>query len=521
MKLPSLGLRVWILIAAILLSVVFINPRPLTDGVAITAIDRDSPAAAAALEGPSAATAPVMRERILALNGMQVTSVADYERAAATVEPGSLVQVRTTRDSYVLQTANGSSALGIRVSEPSTNNIRKGLDLTGGARVLLQPEEEVDDATMDLLLENIEQRLNVFGLSDVVVRPMQDFSGNSYILVEIAGVNEQEIIDLLARQGEFVARIGNRTVFTGGDDITHVGRSAIDSGLQACTAIEGGAWQCQFYFVISLSAEAAQRHADITGDLRIVQGPTGGYLSEPLDLFLDGENISSLQIASSLRGRAETQIQITGSETGPTQETAAQNAQSEMKKLQTVLATGSLPVNINLVKIDTISPALGADFMRNIWLVGIAAMVAVMAVVALRYRDLRVIVPMFVAMVSEVVLVLGLAALVGWSLDLAGIAGILVAIGTGVDDQIVIIDELKTKRRQAGTMKQRMKKAFFIIFAAFFTLLAAMLPLVWAGAGLVRGFAITTILGVTVGVLVTRPAFAQIAERILGTEKQA
>jgi preprotein translocase subunit SecD len=58
-------------------------------------------------------------------------------------------------------------------------------------------------------------------------------------------------------------------------------------------------------------------------------------------------------------------------------------------------------------------------------------------------------------------------------------------------------------------------KAFFIIFASYFTLIAAMIPLIFAGAGLLRGFAITTIVGVTAGVLVTRPAFAAIIEILL------
>jgi len=59
-------------------------------------------------------------------------------------------------------------------------------------------------------------------------------------------------------------------------------------------------------------------------------------------------------------------------------------------------------------------------------------------------------------------------------------------------------------------MRQRIKKAFFIIIGAFFTIVAAMLPLFWAGAGMLKGFAITTILGVTFGVFFTRPAYAKV-----------
>jgi len=92
------------------------------------------------------------------------------------------------------------------------------------------------------------------------------------------------------------------------------------------------------------------------------------------------------------------------------------------------------------------------------------------------------------------------------------IAGIIAGMGTGVNDQIVILDESVSNLRIS--MKERIKRALFIIIGAFFTIVAAMLPLFWAGAGLLRGFALTTIIGVTVGILITRPAFAEVIRRI-------
>jgi len=49
---------------------------------------------------------------------------------------------------------------------------------------------------------------------------------------------------------------------------------------------------------------------------------------------------------------------------------------------------------------------------------------------------------------------------------------------------------------------------------AYFTSIVAMLPLYWAGAGLLKGFAVTTIIGITTGVLITRPAFADMIRKI-------
>ncbi|MBU2052995.1 MAG: protein translocase subunit SecD, partial [Nanoarchaeota archaeon] len=64
------------------------------------------------------------------------------------------------------------------------------------------------------------------------------------------------------------------------------------------------------------------------------------------------------------------------------------------------------------------------------------------------------------------------------------------------------------------SFKQRIKRAFAIILGAYFTSLVALFPLMWAGAGLLKGFAITTIIGITAGVLITRPAFTDIVRMI-------
>ena len=74
----------------------------------------------------------------------------------------------------------GVQELGLSVYEAPTTNLKKGLDLQGGTRVLMQPEEEIDEAEMDRLIFNLEQRLNVYGLSDIVLRKSSDISGNNY-----------------------------------------------------------------------------------------------------------------------------------------------------------------------------------------------------------------------------------------------------------------------------------------------------------------------------------------------------
>jgi len=116
-------------------------------------------------------------------------------------------------------------------------------------------------------------------------------------------------------------------------------------------------------------------------------------------------------------------------------------------------------------------------------------------------------------MFSEAIITLAIAALIRWNLDAPSIAGIIAGMGTGVNDQIVILDEAISNK--LISLKERIKNALFIILGAFFTIIAAMIPLFWAGAGMLKGFALTTIIGVSVGILITRPAFSEIVKKIV------
>jgi preprotein translocase subunit SecD len=240
-----------------------------------------------------------------------------------------------------------------------------------------------------------------------------------------------------------------------------------------------------------------------------------GYLSEKLDLYLDDELVNSLFISEDLQGDVSTSFSIQGPGTGPTEVAAKNDALNKMKKMQTLLITGSLPFSVDVERVDVISPTLGENFFASSILAIVLAIFAVGGVIFARYRKAAISIPIIITGLSEVFIILGFAALIRWNLDLAAIAGIIAAVGTGVDDQIVITDEVMYGRKNQEHWLKRMKNAFFIIFAAYFTMLVAMLPLYFLGAGVLRGFALTTIVGVTIGVFVTRPAYGKMIEILM------
>ena len=558
--------KIWLLIICILMALVAIRYNPWADGVAIRNVVTNSAASLAGIQTPKPTATPMSREVVHYINNIPIKSLDDYNNVVSTLKANITIIIKTNKDIYkvsvrpLYETINlnetetveyvtpvfnattnttinvtgtkivnkteqkeiGVEDIGLKVYTAPTSNIRMGLDLQGGTRVILKPEENISSDDMGTLIENMKQRLNVYGLSDITVQQTSDLDGKQFIVVEIAGATDEEVKTLLANQGKFEGKIGNDTIFIGGSDIKHVCRTPDCSRIEQCNKASDTQYYCQFNFAITLSPESAQRQADRTKNVAVEVENGEGYLVEPLDLYLDNAKFDSLKIGESLKGRAETEISISGSGVGLTQQDAMNDAAANMKKLQTVLVTGSLPVKLDIEDSNNVSPLLGNEFIKNTLFVGFIAMILVITAIMIRYRKLIVSIPVAITLVSELIILLGFAALIGWNIDLIAIAAIIIAIGTGVDSQIVIIDEISGKHKEesmSSNWKDRIKNAFFIIMASYFTIVMAMIPLLSAGAGLLKGFAITTILGVSIGVFITRPAFAVIAETLLRREE--
>ncbi len=452
--------------------------------------------------------------KITEVNNVLVTTKEEFNKEIDKVLPGKAVTI-ITEDARVSYDARGPPAM--TVVKQRTSTIKQGLDLEGGTRVLLKPVEKLSENDLQDMILILQNRLDVYGLSDLTIREANDLDGNQFILVEIAGLSKKDVEDILKSQGKFEARIGDQIVFSGGkQDIPYVCRNdGSCSGVRNCQHV-GDGYQCSFEFAIRLSASAAERHAAITKDIPVITSQGGSpILEKQIDFYLDDKLVSSLDVSSNLKGAVVQDIAISGPGFGSTEEAASKDAEQEMQLLQTVLITGSLPVDIEIVKLDTVSPAVGSEFLKNAILIGIVSMMAVMAVIYVRYRKWKIVIPMMITVISEIILTLAFAPILNWNLDLAAIAGLIATVGTGVNDQIVIADESMRGSAAAISWKIRLKNAFFIIFTAYAATVVAMLPLFRAGAGLLRGFAITTIIGVTVGVLITRPAYAAIIEKWL------
>lgn len=202
-----------------------------------------------------------------------------------------------------------------------------------------------------------------------------------------------------------------------------------------------------------------------------------------------------------------------------------EGAQKETNELSAILSSGSLPVGIENISKETVSPTLGQNILSKILILGLLALAAVALVIFIRYKDWRLALPIFLTGSAEVFLTIAFASLINWQLDLAALAGILAAVGTGVDDQIIITDELERNKGKAEqetntSLLSRVKRAFFIIWMSAATLTITMLPIIFVFGGVPKlvGFALTTLIGVGIGVFITRPAYAIIIKEILANK---
>ncbi|MDD5617068.1 MAG: preprotein translocase subunit SecD [Candidatus Methanoperedens sp.] len=374
-----------------------------------------------------------------------------------------------------------------------------------GGKVIPPFRQGVSAETRDLTKKILEDKLNTAGFKEIPIRTV----GESYILVDLAGMDMTTARDLAAKPGKFEIKIqvqGNETAHVlYGTEIRKVDPIQKESIRVAGTTYKVDKWGVPF----ELSDEGANALRDAAIRYGAVTNPEAHYLSMYLDEKLVFDAALDRELAKNIKSvPVKTLVASTGQ---------GEEGQRKARELQVHLSAGALPVNVEVIGSGQVSADLGAKFKEQIVIAGIIALITVALVVYLRYRQPNIIIPMLATSFSEVLIILGFTALVGFQLDLPTITGIIAVIGTGVDHLIIITDEVLA----GGAMppdkvyKSRLTKAFSIIMAAAATVVIAMSPLLIMGFGALKGFAVITIIGVLIGVGIARPAYAVVIQGLL------
>ena len=226
---------------------------------------------------------------------------------------------------------------------------------------------------------------------------------------------------------------------------------------------------------------------------------TGENVRKRLAIVLDGIVHSAPVIQERISGG---QAQITGSFT-----------MDEARDLAIVLRAGALPAPVNILEERTVGPSLGSDSIRHGILATIIGAIFVIIFMVVYYRfsgsvaDLAVIINIF--------LVLAVLAAFRATLTLPGIAGMLLTIGVAVDANILIFERIREELRTGKTVRLALdtgyNRAFLTIIDTHITGIVSAIFLIIFGTGPIKGFAVTTIIGLLASlftaVFVTRVIF--------------
>ena len=211
---------------------------------------------------------------------------------------------------------------------------------------------------------------------------------------------------------------------------------------------------------------------------------TAQNVGRPFAVVLDNKVISAPVIRSPIRQGSG---QIEG---GFTIESA--------NKLALLLRAGALPVELTVVEERTVGPGLGADSIAAGEIAGIVGAILVLAFMFVAYGTLGLIAN--IALVANVFMLLALLTLIGATLTLPGIAGIVLTVGMAVDSNVLIYERIREERRNGRKLIQAIEsgfaKALATIVDANITTLIAAIILFSLGSGPVRGFAVTLAIGI-------------------------
>jgi preprotein translocase subunit SecD len=444
---------------------------------------------------------------------------------------------------------------------------RLGLDLKGGASVILTAPEGTDAEVLEKAVDIMRSRIEGLG---GVQEPEIAIAGDRNVIVQLPGITDRErALDAVGTTGQLsfrpVLEIGSlpgvspllepaggaddsttSTTFPGGVDpetgltveddpaeeawlpaegvgatpgpVYHVGPALVlGSDLTDARAVfEQGSGFGRWVVSLELTDQGGRAFQEATKQL------AGFPVTDPRRQFaivLDGAVISAPQMDPDI----DPNVGIAG---GRAVITLGGGGEAEARDLAVVLRYGALPVSFERSEVRTVSATLGTDSLQAGLVAGLGGLVLVAIYVLAYYRALGLVSLVGLTVFSSLVVVIFglLGATQGVTLTLAGVAGLIVSVGITADSYIVYFERIKDEVRNGRTLRSAVREGFSRAFRTILTadtvsLLAALL-LWWLAVGPVRGFAmalgLATLVDVVVAYFFTRPAVALLAGSSLG-----
>ena len=417
-----------------------------------------------------------------------------------------------------------AAAIAILITIPP----QLGLDLRGGAQLTIQvnPTKENPDVKptpndVEAVQRVLENRINEFGVSETTVQTI----GEDKILIQLPGesqpeeaerrlkgtaklefkeqrqgtegeyraesqVRQQREIELAVlsqgleaeNQEEFAAAKksldeSNQAIAKLFDSVGLTGTNLTDARPQPDAS--GNRWEV----AINFDNAGGTKFAELTKNL----AGTG----RSIGIFLDDELISAPVV-----GPEFVDTGITGGRAVITGNFDLEGA----KDLAIQIKGGSLPFPVSVVENRTVGATLGQDSIRRSIIAASVGLALVLVFMVVYYRLPGAIAD--AALIVYALLTIACYAIVGVTLTLPGIAGFILSIGMAVDANVLIFERTREELRAGKTLYRSVESGFFRAFSSILdsnvTTAIACLALLWLGSGLVKGFAVTLLIGVVV-----------------------
>jgi preprotein translocase subunit SecD len=443
------------------------------------------------------------------------------------VHVAEAINSQTDRDVQLLNTAlasTGATASKIDTSHPETitisggtptqqsaihdaitGNAYSGYDVTsapgGGYKMTLKQSaiRDLDARTLDTSIETIRERIDKLGVSEPVIEKYG--LGDNQILVQLPGVDDPARVESIIQS---TAKLEIHAV---------VGTSYPDVA-QATTAL-GGTVPPDEEIVMGSNGMGGPDQAWVLKRVAIVEGTdfrdaqpstdengrpdiTFNLTTEAGERFYKytDENKGTGQMAIVLDNKVREVAGIEGAIRDSGRITGG-FTQQQSQDLSLMLRTGSLPASISYLETRTVGPSLGAASIHQGVVAAIAGMVLVMVFMLIYYRGAGVNADL--ALILNLVILLGFMGFSGATLTLPGIAGVILTIGMGVDSNVLIFErvreELRLGKSSAAAIKDGFAHAWTTIFDTHFTTTVSAAILFLFGTGPVKGFAVTLVIG--------------------------
>jgi len=386
---------------------------------------------------------------------------------------------------------------------PPQKKIALGLDIQGGTSFLIRlvpGDKPITKGMLDQAVEVIRKRVDVFGVSEPIISPV----GGDRILVQIPGLDTAKIHearDQLSR----VAKLEFRLVYPdNGERLREIdeGKQVIppEFRIETYKMQREGEKPVEERLLVKKKADLSGEHVSSAGasyekdgwvvHLRFdAEGAkqfgniTAANVHHRFAIVLDGIIQSAPVIQDAIYGG---DAQITG-----------RFAEEEARGLASVLEN-PLQTPVSIEEERSVSPTLGLDSIRASILAGLIGLAITLVCVAIYYKIPGLVAN--VALIINLILLVGAMTMFHFVLTLPGIAGIVLTIGLSVDANVLIYERLREEMALGKSLKIALntayEKAFSSIFDANVTTLITAAILFWKATGPVRGFAIALTLGI-------------------------